>query len=92
MDRVYPNNFKNVLDELEPLPPTWSRYDAHESYLNKTEDVYHLNFQQDEDYVDFEENEETESDDKSKVSMTPKKRKFDDDSADDTPEGHVQPV
>ena len=62
------------------------------AYLNKTEDVYHLNFQQDEDYVDCEEIEETESEDESKVSMTPKKRKFDDDSADDTPEGHVQPV
>ena len=84
--------------ELEPLPPNWSRYDAHESYLTKTEDVYHLNFQQDDDYVganiecQAEENEETESDDESKVSTTREKRKFDDDSADGTPQGHVQPV
>ena len=85
MDRVYPDNFTNVLEELEPLPPAWSRYDAHESYKVDTEDVYHFNFQDDDDY-------ETESDDESKVSLTPKKRKLNRDSAGDTPQGHVQPV
>ena len=89
MDRVYPDNFTNILEELEPLPPAWSRYNAHDSYRAKTEDVYHLNFQQDDDYED---NEETESDDESKVSMTPKKRKFVDNSDGDTPQGYVQPV
>ena len=79
MDRVYPNNFKDVLDELEPLPCNWSRYDAHEGYLTKTEDLFHLNFQQEDKYSEAdivyheEENEETESNNESKTSVQRKK-------------------
>ena len=100
MDRVNPNNFNAFLEELEPLPYNWSRYDAHESYLKNTEDDYHINFQQDDDDVgannesDDEENDETESDEESKVSPAEKKRKrdIDDNNVDDTPQGLVHKV